>query len=165
MAEERFTRRSNFATPLHKAVEAATKPAFKKHGIAESRLITEWATIAGEVLAGKTLPKRLVFPKGQRDNGTLHLTVAPGWALEVQHLEPIILEKIATFFGYRAVAKIHMTQAPLPIKAKPKPKKDRSPLPAEEQKKLSEVTAGVEDAELKKLLETLGESILREKRR
>src|SRR5690606_24750226 len=99
VADDTMKRYSRLATPLHKAVEVATRPVFKKRGIAESRLITEWANIAGEVLAGKTLPKRVAFPQGKRDNGTLHLSVAPGWALEVQHLEPIILDKIATYFG------------------------------------------------------------------
>lgn len=162
--EETYRRYSSLATPLHKAVEAATKPVFKKHGLAESRLATEWATIAGSVLAGKTLPKRLAFPKGQRDNGTLHLTVAPGWALEVQHLEPIILEKIATFFGYRAVAKIHITQAPLPIKETRK-KKSEQPLLPESQQRVEALTSNIADDELRAVLSSLGEAIMREKRR
>lgn len=161
---DNFRRHSLFATPLHKAVEAATKPVFKKHGIAESRLITEWTAIAGSVLAGKTLPKRIAFPKGQRDNGTLHLTVAPGWALEVQHLEPLILEKIATFFGYRAVAKIHITQAPLPIK-ETRQKKTEKPLTIESQQQLAVLTSSVEDEELRSVLTSLGSAIMREKRR
>lgn len=157
-------RRSKFATPLHQAVEAATKPAFRRFGIAESRLITEWPQIAGQVLADKTLPKRLIFPKCQRDNGTLHLTVAPGWALEVQHLEPIILEKIATFFGYRAVAKIHMTQAPLPIKAIRK-KREEKPLAETDKQWVHTLTDRVEDDDLRRVLESLGESMMREKPR
>lgn len=157
-------RYSNLPTPLHKALEDATRTVFRKHGIAESRLITEWPQIAGEVLGGKTLPKRLVFAKGTRDNGTLHLTVAPGWALEVQHLEPIILEKIATFFGYRAVGKIHITQAPLPIKEKPR-RKEPPALSAEKEQALHALTDSVADDELRTALESLGSAMMREKPR
>lgn len=165
MAGENFRRYSRHATPLHSAVEAATKPVFKKRGIAESRLITEWPQIAGQVLADKTLPKRIAYGKGQRDNGTLHITVAPGWALEVQHLEPIILEKIATFFGYRAVAKLHITQAPLPIKPQRKRRAAPPPLSPAAEKTLHAVTAHVQDAELKALLDSLGEAMMRDKSR
>lgn len=166
MAEDKNLRRySRHATPLHKAVEDATRSVFRRRGIAESRLITEWPRIAGEVLAGKTLPKRVAFAKGQRDNGTLHLTVAPGWALEVQHLEPIILEKIASYFGYRAVAKLHITQAPLPLKHDAPRKKPKTPLSAEQQEKLHQTTDTVEDADLKAALESLGEAIMRDTRK
>lgn len=165
MTDDNIQRYSRLATPLHKAVETATKQVFRKRGIAEARLITEWPGIAGEVLAGKTLPKRVAFPKGKRDNGTLHLTVAPGWALEVQHLEPIILDKIATYFGYRAVAKLHITQAPLPLKESRPKRKTPAPLPPAAQATLRERTAGIADNELKAALESLGAAILREPRR
>lgn len=158
-----FRRARRLALPLHKAVETVTRPAFRKHGIAESRIITEWAHIAGGVLAGKTLPTRIAFARGKRDHGTLHLTVSPGWALEVQHLEPLILDKIATFFGYRAVAKLHITQAPLPLPEPPRRRKPETPLSAEDSANLTRLTDGVEDDELRRALESLGTAILREK--
>lgn len=158
-------RYSRLATPLHRAVENATRTAFRKRGIAEARLITEWPQIAGEVLAGKTLPKRVAFAKGQKDNGTLHLTVAPGWALEVQQLEPVLLDKIATYFGYRAIAKLHITQAPLPIPTKKTRKAAPAPLPADKQAALDNATASVADADLKAALQSLGEAILRDSAR
>jgi hypothetical protein len=162
MHDKPYQRYSVLPTPLHKAVETATKTVFKRHGIAESRLITEWSHIAGGVLAGKTLPTKLAFPRGKRDNGTLHLTVAPGWALEVQHLEPLILEKIATFFGYSAVAKIHITQAPLPIK-EVRRKKNVAPLSPAEKTTLDALTSTIEDEALRSALTSLGSAIMREK--
>ncbi|MGB1540413.1 MAG: DciA family protein, partial [Rickettsiales bacterium] len=79
-------RGGRLARPLYKIAEQVTKPAFKKHGLAEARLVTEWHQIAGPVLAERTLPTRMTFPRGQKTDGTLYLTVAPGWATEVQHL-------------------------------------------------------------------------------
>lgn len=162
MSKEHIQRRSQLPTPLHKAVEAATRTTFRKHGIAEARLITEWPQIAGGVLAGKTLPTRVAFAKGKRDNGTLHLTVSPGWALEVQHLEPQILEKIATYFGYRAVGRLHITQAPLPLK-EPRHKHVPAPIAPQAQQRVDNLTAQVEDAELRAALVSLGSAIMREK--
>lgn len=162
MTEPRNRRYSQLPTPLHKAVETVTKPAFRKHGLAESRIVTQWPQIAGSVLAGKTLPTRIAYAKGQKDNGTLHLTVAPGWALEVQHLEPVILEKIATFFGYRAVGKLRITQAPLPLKQE-KPKLAPKPLSPQAAEQLSAIVSGVEDAALRERLAALGEAMMRDK--
>lgn len=152
---------SLFPTTLQKAAEIATRPAFKQFGIVQARLTSDWSQIVGPVLAQKALPTRIQFPKGQRDGGTLFLAVATGWALEIQHLEPVILEKIATYFGYRAVGKIHITQRPLPAqkpaaKANPAP----PPLPQEAREKLENATASVEFPELKAALERLGEGIM-----
>lgn len=155
---------SLFPTTLQKAAEAATRPAFKQYGLAQARLTADWPHIVGTVLAGKALPRRIQFAKGQRDGGTLFLDVATGWALEVQHLEPIILDKISTYFGYRAVAKIHITQRPLPLPAPKKaPEKPEKPLPEAEKVRLDTIVAEVTNPELKAALERLGEGIFKGK--
>lgn len=160
MANNTYTR-SQLATPLYKAVEKVTKPAFKKHGLAESRLITEWHTIAGPLLARRALPVKLTFPKNKREGGTLHLRVASGWAPEVQHLEPVILSKIATYFGYKAVGRLFIQQGPLP-ESKDKPTKTKAPPPLDESDRLAlaELTGSVTDTELKTALQRLGEAII-----
>lgn len=156
---------SLFPTTLQKAAEIATRPAFKKYGIVQARLTTDWVHIVGSVLAQKALPTRIQFQKGRRDGGTLFLDVATGWALEVQHLEPVILEKIATYFGYRAVERIHITQRPLPMKkeATKAAIPPAKPLPAESQEKLEKAMEQVTDPELRAALEKLGEGIFRGK--
>lgn len=152
-----------FPTTLQKAAETATKTAFKRYGLAQARLASDWEHVVGPVLAAKALPQRIQFTKGKRDDGTLFLAVATGWALEIQHLEPVILEKIATYFGYRAVSRIHITQRPLPATKKPK-KTPPKPLPEPDSQYLQAATAAVEDPQLKAALERLGEGILRKKR-
>lgn len=154
-----------FPTTLQRAAEGATKVAFRRFGIAHARLSSDWEHIVGPVLAAKALPQRIDFPKGKRDGGTLFLAVATGWALEMQHLEPVILEKIATYFGYRAVARIHITQRPLPVTTKSPPSKPKqSPLPETTRQRLEEATAQVDNPELKAALEKLGEGIFRKNR-
>lgn len=150
---------SLFPTTLHKAAETAARPAFKQYGIVQARLTSDWRHIVGSVLVEKVLPISIRFPKGQRDNGTLYLAVAPGWALDIQHLEPVILEKIATYFGYRAIAKLHLIQRPLPFSPK-KPVKPFSPvLSSTAQIKLETTTVNITDPALKAALQKLGEGI------
>jgi hypothetical protein len=150
---------SFFPVTLQKAAETVTRPAFKYRGLAHARLVSDWRHIAGSVLAEKALPLNIRFPKGQKDGGTLYLAVASGWGLEVQHLEPIILEKIATYFGYRAIAKIHITQRPLPLPIAKKKTPPPPPLPAQAQKKLEGAVEGITDPTLKRALERLGGGI------
>lgn len=154
---------SRFPTQLVKAAEKVTRPVFRKHGIAESRIITEWPLIAGDVLGQKSLPTRLTFPQGQKSDGTLHLRVESGWALEVQHLEPVILDKIATYFGYKAVGKLFIKQGPLP-KRPPRPTAKPEPeLTVEESRVLASITSNVTDADLKEALNRLGAALLAQK--
>ena len=160
--EKTYRTYSIFPKPLSKVMDSVTRPAFKKHGLAEARIITEWSTIVGPVLAEHSLPTKLSFQKGERGNGTLHLLVASGWALEVQHLEPIIIEKISTYFGYRAIGRVAMKKGPLPKRAKGKKEKPAAtaPLPAAQQARLDTGLAPIENAELKAALEALGNAIL-----
>lgn len=90
-----------------------TKPAFRAHGFAETRIISQWPEIVGALLAEHSLPQQLRFPQGKRCDGVLTLKVSNVMALEFQHLTPQILERIATFFGYAAVARLRFVQVPL----------------------------------------------------
>lgn len=150
-----------FPVELGRIAEQVTKPAFKRYGVVQARLMSQWDMVAGKFLAEKTQPIRVVFAKGARDNGTLELRVADGTtALSVQHLEPDILEKIATFFGYRAVSRIKIIQAPLLKKKTPKVKPPEE-LPAATRKQVADAVENIEDPVLKELLQNLGEAIAR----
>lgn len=98
-----------FPKTLGQSVEKATKPLMKKHEAAYARLLTRWPHIVGPVLAQYTLPQKINFSR-DGSPGTLVLAVHSGWALEVQHQEPVILERIAAFFGYRAIGKLALRQ-------------------------------------------------------
>lgn len=162
--ERTIHKRSRASVPVSQLVEKVAKESFRKHGLAESRLITEWHSITGPLIARYAIPQKLAFQKGKRDGGTLHLLVESAWALEVQHLEPQILEKIATYFGYRAVATIRIKQGQLPIRPTA-PTKALKPLSPASKAKLSKATAAVGDPELKEALEKLGEAVLRKNTR
>ena len=89
------------------------EPAARRRGLAEAKLLTEWPTIVGPALATRCHPIRL-SSRSDRPGGMLVLHVAGAAALELQHSEPQILERINGYFGYGAVGRLRLIQAPLP---------------------------------------------------
>jgi hypothetical protein len=134
-------------------------PVLGRRGFAEGQLIAEWPSIIGEDLAEKVTPDRLTFAHRERRDGTLRLRVAPAVALEVQHREPQLLERLNAFFGYRAVARLMIIQGPPARAAKPAPAAPRTLRPDERQA-LERRLADVADPELRAALERLGAAVI-----
>ncbi len=112
------------------------KAAFEAHGFPGAAIVSEWPAIAGAEFATYTAPERLIWPRRQpsgmaedqtgvpnsslRQTGaTLVLRVDGPRAIEVQHGAPRIIERVNTYFGYRAIAHLRIIQGPVsrnPIK-------------------------------------------------
>lgn len=76
----------------------------------EIRLILHWRNIVGEEIAECTKPKKISYAQNI-NSGVLHLVVTNGSkALEIQHMIPLIIEKVTIFFGYKAVYGIKIKQ-------------------------------------------------------
>ena len=155
MAEERRGRLRAIAAEI----PAIAGAALGKRGFGEAQLVAQWPAIIGETLAEGVSPEKLSFPRGERRDGTLHLRVAPGLGLEVQHREPVLVERINAFFGYRAVARLALKQGPPAHPAAPAPPRPR-PLNTQERQALDRDLAAIEDAALKAALQRLGEAVL-----
>lgn len=111
MSENRhFGTTGLFPQPLGKILEEVTDRAFRKRGFVQTRLLTHWPQIAGGDIAAKCSPRDVKFPPNRRRNGTLTLQVTGNHALEIQHSEAVILEKLAGYFGYRAIDRIKLVQ-------------------------------------------------------
>lgn len=111
---------SLFAKPLKGCVESLVRPVFKAQGAAASKLAMEWSQIVGREMAAYTAPTKLTFAKDKNNEGTLTIACEGAHALTFQHMQPVIIERIASYFGYRAVARISIEQRPL---SAPAPKK------------------------------------------
>lgn len=136
-----------------------TKPLLGKRGLGEGDLVARWELIVGPAVARLCVPERIRFPRGSRENGELVIRVSSGpAATQIQHDAPRILEKINSHFGYRAVAKLKMVQAPLPVRHSREKPAPRPLTPAEEQD-LSAMLAGVTDPDLRATLERLGRAV------
>jgi hypothetical protein len=81
-----------------------------------------WREIVGERLAAASEPSALEWPRvrvhEQRGEGAaLVIRAEPGFALELQHLAPLILERVNTYFGWCCVEKLVIRQGRMRKKA------------------------------------------------
>ena len=106
MSEDKPRTYSLFPKTLADCVEPLTRPILKAKGLAGSRIITEWESIVGSKLSLHTMPEKLAFSKGKKVDGTLTISVQNGFATELQYMQPMILERLATYFGYHAISRI-----------------------------------------------------------
>lgn len=102
---------SLFPTTLRQALERAARPIAKKRGFSETRILTDWPLIVGEQIASYSTPLKLTYPRQQNNGATLTLSAHPAYALELQQMTPIILDKIAAYMGFRAVERIAIEQS------------------------------------------------------
>ena len=137
----------------------SSRAALVKRGFAQADILTHWASIIGPNLANYSSPERLSYARQSNKDATLRVRVAPGWAPEFQHFEPLIIERINSFFGYRAVNRMQLIQAPV---QKPEVKTVLPPIPLSEaqQNWVSAAIANVTDETLKKRLEGVATSML-----
>jgi hypothetical protein len=124
-----WTRNSSWARPIGAYAARALDPAARARGFATVGLLSEWLAIVGAELAQFTMPDKVVWPqrrddaedtphKGHRVEGAiLVLRVEGPRAIEVQHRSGQILERVNSYFGYRAVAEMRILQAPVARKA------------------------------------------------
>ncbi len=140
-----FRRTSMFPKTLAQCIEPVTKPVFKTQGLAGTKIISEWESIVGKKLAGHSNPQKLSFPAGKKTDGTLSIAVENGFATELQHLQPLIIERIATYFGYKAVTRITITHSYSVETSKEPRTVKKNILPAS----ACELAAEIEDSELR----------------
>ena len=95
----------------------------------------------------------------------LHVNVAPAAAVEFQHFQNKILEKINSFFGYKAISRIVLHHVPYLKKVNKIPKINihKKKLTLEQKKSIEKVTEGIDSKKLEKALFKLGKSILVDK--
>ncbi len=134
-------------------------PALRKLGFAQNEIVTRWQDVVGPTLAARSMPERLRFPQGERADGTLVIRVEGSFALEFQHLTPQILDRVNTFYGYRAVAKLVMKQGPVP-RPPARAKKAEAPIAAATQAELDHSLEGLKSGPVKDALARLGRRLL-----
>lgn len=146
-------------THLSAVLPRAASKTMRRRGFAHSAVIAHWQEIVGEVIAASSCPERLIFPReGSGGGANLTVRVAGGLALELQHLEPVVVERINRFFGYRAVGRISLVQGPLPKTDTPKATRRRK-LTSGEIAEVDAVVAAAGDDDLRQALRSLGRAM------
>ena len=112
--------------PLADLANGVMADSFRRQGFASSELVVRWSTIVGAEVAAYAEPLKIQWRRGPEnapsEPGTLVLRVEGPAAIEIQHMSQAILERVNRYFGWHAIAKIAIRQAPL---RRPKPKPDR----------------------------------------
>ena len=157
-----------------------TKPAFERYGFSAAALITDWDTIVGADIARYTMPERLKWPKrvewsgdevADEDRGrpgaTLILAVTTGRALDIQYQSAQLVERINSYFGYRAVAGLRIVQVARikPSEAPPALAMPPVSAPAKPHEELTQIAAPGLRAALERMAEGLGERMARRRAR
>jgi hypothetical protein len=126
-------------------------PAFKRFGFVQSSVVSRWAEIVGERYAKVSSPESIRFPAGRKSGGVLTLLVEGAHAPLMQHLTPLIVERVNRFFGHEAVNRLVFRQGRPPA---PPPPLNRPGLRAVP-KELGEGLRQIADPELRACLESL----------
>lgn len=145
-------KRNSQGMNLGRVISQVVKPIMRKRGFYDVDIISDWENIVGPEWAKQTCPQKLNFNAHTRRSGTLHILVTPGASVLIQHIEPMIIDRVNTYFGFEAVNRlkiIHGHVALTPAKAH-KEVAPNTPLPEVED---------IGDPELKLALQHLGQSL------
>jgi len=165
MAPPRPTNRRN-SVPLADLVGGALGPALARQGFGEADLILHWEDIVGARLAQWSEPIKLQWPpRGPRrapdagaEPATLVVRVEGAFALELQHLAPIVVERVNAHLGWRCVGRLALRQGPLERSRRP-PRKPAAPSPAA-RAAAARAVEGIADPGLRDALARLGAGVL-----
>ena len=148
------------ARPLSELLGATLADAFKQQGFASAELVTRWTDIVGAEIAAHAEPMKVQWPRQTGNEkpapGTLVLRVDGPTAIEIQHLANVILERVNRFFGWQAVDRLALRQAPLTRRAK---KPGRAAPDAEAAARIAATLPEVTDDELRQALARLGAAV------
>lgn len=156
------------AKPLAELIDDCIAPVLAAQGFAGRAIVSLWPEIVGERLAARTRPLRIDWPKRRPAPGeaaepaTMVVRVEGAFALEMQQLGPLVVERVNTHLGWRAVGKLVLKQGPVappPAPARPAPALD--PAAAA---RIDDQVAAVADEGLREALARLGRAVAQRSR-
>lgn len=105
-------------------------PTLKKRGFRQIDILAHWPMIVGDHLAALSCPERISRSGRLSPDGGAVLTVKVegAMALEVQHMSPLILERINQHYGAGSITRLNIVQGPLPLDYLNAQKKRQTPL-------------------------------------
>ena len=141
-----------------------------KFGKIEFLILSKWTQIVGSFFADHSEPdkiSRITEEFNEFDEpiykNFLHVRVSPAAAVEFQHYKDTIIEKINSYFGYKAISDLRLQQNFIPEKKIKKNINLFSQNPSEEEVvSIKSEIDDIKDKELEKSIVNLGASIKRE---
>jgi len=115
----------SYGTPhVSKLLRRITGRTMNRRGFSDSRMLENWSAIVGPQLAAMSQPVRLSRSKSVRDGketagGVLTVKAEGAIALEIQHLAPQIIDRLNSYYGYAAIARLNIVQGPVTVTPSP----------------------------------------------
>src|SRR5881394_1033002 len=128
---------------------------FRRFGFVQSSIVSRWGEIVGERYSKVSSPESIRFPAGRKSGGVLTLLVDGAHAPLIQHLTPMIVDRVNRFFGHAAINRIVFRQGRPPAPASRPERPQLRPVP----KELGEGLREIADPELRACLESLAAQI------
>jgi hypothetical protein len=128
---------------------------FRRFGFVQSSIVSRWSEIVGDRYAKVSSPESIRFPAGKKAGGVLTLLVDGAHAPLIQHLTPLIVERVNRFFGHAAIDRIVFKQGRPPAPPARPDRPQLRPVP----KELGEGLREIADPELRACLESLAARI------
>lgn len=159
---------ARYPKPLADLIDGTIAESCKKRGLASVEIVTHWPDIVGDGLAAKAQPIKLAWPshRESQEPGVLHVRVEGGYAIELQHLAPVVIERVNGYFGWRCVGRLSLRQGPLPALAARRPRPAAEPDAAERARVAERIArfGGFENDALAEALARLGAFVARDRR-
>lgn len=150
--------------PLADLIEPTLGTALAAQGFTGHEIVSSWPDLVGERLGGASRPVKVDWPRrrpgetGRSEPATLVIRVESAFALELQHMAPLVIERINAVYGWRCIGKLVLKQGPVgreARRARPAP-----PIPtAEDCRRVAVATAPVAEDGLRAALTRLGHAV------
>ena len=155
------------AKPVADLVSKLLNPVIERRAGMTMDLLAAWEHIVGEQHCQHSRPEKLHWPRQASDDdpfepATLIVACEGGHALYLQHDSATIIERINTYFGFTAVARLKLVQKPignLVSVRDQKRKQKKQPLPEDKKANLAAMLKDISDPDLRAALEKMGRGV------
>lgn len=149
--------------PIGRIVEKIANSTLKTKGFSSAKVMLEWDKIVGLDFAKFGYPEKVVFPYMKRSNATLYIVCSSAGSMFFEYQSPMIIDRINTYFGYKAISKLRYRVDQLVEKPTDKAYKKISVENTEISASIKKITENIDDEELRDLLNRLGSAISKSK--
>ncbi len=154
--------------PLTASVSRLTSETFSKKFVALGRILNNWNDIIGPELAVKAQPVKIHYrkpkEKGENPEATLEIAASSADATVLHYQKDLILARINQIFGDSWIKSIRFVHIASNSDQNEGGFAYKAPLKPEELHRINIALDGIDDEDLRKQLEKLGQSVLRKER-
>ena len=155
---------------IAESLKTVNKKFLYKFGKLDYTIHAKWSDIVGNFFVNHSEPQKITsVANSTNDDGEtiydryLHVNVTPAAALEFQHFQDKIIEKINSYFGYKAIKGIKIHQHHVHKEYFKKTKKNNNLIKREKDKiQIRESTPNLSNKQLEESIVKLGLSITSE---